>query len=151
VANIGIEQREDVERLHHIGAVGTCQRHVGLQAYVTTQGTNTAHNTLIGEVLALSDMVGSTAEILAYAAQSNREEFIIVTETGVDYALIRDNPGKRFYFPDPRPCCKDMKLITVEKVYHVLKTEENEIFVSDEIRERALLPLDKMLELAKRI
>ena len=42
-----------------------------------------------------------------------------------------------------------MKLNTVEKVCHVLKTGENEVRVSDEKRAGALAPLDKMLELAK--
>ena len=70
---------------------------------------------------------------------------------GVDFQLTEDNPDKIFYYPKTKPCCPDMKLITPEKVLHVLKTEENEVFVSDEIRERALIPLDRMLELAKRI
>ena len=42
-----------------------------------------------------------------------------------------------------------MKLITLDKIAHVLETEENEIEVSEETREKALLPLDRMLELAK--
>ena len=42
-----------------------------------------------------------------------------------------------------------MKLNTVEKVCHVLKTGENEVHVSDETRLKSLVPLDKMLEMAK--
>ena len=42
-----------------------------------------------------------------------------------------------------------MKLNTVEKVCHVLKTGENEVNVSDETRLKSLVPLDKMLEMAK--
>ena len=102
-------------------------------------------------ILESSDYIGSTADIISYAKKIDCEEFIICTEIGVDFQLIGDNPTKKFYFPKTKPCCPDMKLITPEKVLHVLKTEENEVFVSDEIRERALLPLDRMLELAKRI
>ena len=102
-------------------------------------------------VLESSDYIGSTADIISYAKKIEANEFIICTEIGVDFKLIEDNPNKKFYFPKTKPCCADMKLITPEKVLHVLKTEENEVFVSDEIRERALLPLDRMLELAKRI
>ena len=99
------------------------------------------------EVLAVSDMVGSTAEIIAYAAKSDAKEFIIGTEEGVAYQLQRDNPAKRFYFPETLPCCKDMKLNTLENILRVLESGEGEVTVSEEIRQKALLPLDKMLEL----
>ena len=102
-------------------------------------------------ILENSDYIGSTADIISYAKKIECDEFIICTEIGVDFQLITDNPDKKFYFPKTQPCCPDMKLITPEKVLHVLKTEENEVQVSDEIRERALIPLDRMLELAKRI
>jgi quinolinate synthase len=42
-----------------------------------------------------------------------------------------------------------MKLNTLEKVLHVLQTEENEVVLSKEMRESALAPLEKMLELGK--
>ena len=99
------------------------------------------------EVLAVSDMVGSTAEIIAYAAKSEAKEFIIGTEEGVAYQLQQDNPTKRFYFPDSLPCCADMKLNTPENILRVLESGEGEVTVSEEIRQKALLPLDKMLEL----
>ncbi len=100
-------------------------------------------------ILAISDMIGSTAEIIAYAKESDGTEFIVCTEDGIAYQLQNDHPDKRFYFPKTRPCCSDMKLNTPEKILHVLRTEENEVTVSEEIRERALLPLDRMLELAR--
>ena len=99
------------------------------------------------EVLAVSDMVGSTAEIIAYAAKSEAKEFIIGTEEGVAYQLQRDNPAKRFYFPETLPCCKDMKLNTLENILRVLESGEGEVTVSEELRQKALLPLDRMLEL----
>lgn len=101
------------------------------------------------EVLALSDYIGSTAEIIAYAKNSDASEFIVVTEDGVQYKLLSDNPGKRFYFPNPHPCCMDMKLNTLEGVLRVLKTEGNAVEVSEDVRRKALVPLDRMLELAK--
>lgn len=42
-----------------------------------------------------------------------------------------------------------MKLNTLEKLLHVLKTEENEITANDELRETSLIPLNAMLELAR--
>ena len=100
-------------------------------------------------VVALSDYVGSTAEIIDYAKQSMAKEFIICTEEGVDYRLMTDNPDKHFYFPHPHPCCADMKYNTVESVLAVLQKEDQEIIVDEEVRRLALLPLERMLGLAK--
>ena len=57
--------------------------------------------------------------------------------------------AKKFYTINERQICTDMKLVTLEKVYEVLKNESNQVQVSDELREAALKPLDRMLELAK--
>ncbi len=101
------------------------------------------------EILNLSHYIGSTAEIINYAKQSNCEEFIICTEDGVKFKLQYDNPNKKFYFPKTRPCCTDMKLNTLDKLLYVLETEENAIEVDDDVRKKSLIPLDKMLELGR--
>ena len=101
------------------------------------------------EVLEISDKLGSTAEIITFVKNSDANEFIICTEDGVDYKLRTDNPNKKFYFPQSCHCCADMKLNTPERILHVLKTEQNSIEIDEEIRKKALIPLDKMLELAK--
>ena len=100
-------------------------------------------------ILNISDYIGSTAEIIDFAKQSEKDEFIICTEDGVEFELIKTNPNKKFYFTKTRPCCVDMKLNTLDKLLKVLETEENPIEVDEETRERALLPLNRMLELAK--
>ena len=101
------------------------------------------------EVVELSDFAGSTAEIIDFARASTCKEFIICTEDGVDYKLVTDNPDKRFYYPNPHPCCADMKLNTLEAVLSVLEKEDKEIVVDSSIREGALRPLERMLELGK--
>ena len=101
------------------------------------------------EILELSDYIGSTADILKYANESEHGEFIICTEDGVGYPLKKNNPDKKFYFAGEQFKCMDMKLNTPEKLLHVLKTGENEIKVSKTKREKALLPLKRMLESAK--
>lgn len=101
------------------------------------------------EVLALSDYIGSTTEILQYARDSEADEFLVCTENGVRYALMAENPHKRFYFPDPLPCCQDMKRNTPEGILAVLETEDDAVEISEDIRQKALIPLDRMLELAK--
>ena len=101
------------------------------------------------QILNISDYIGSTAEIIDFAKQSENNEFIICTEDGVEFELIKTNPNKKFYFTKTRPCCVDMKLNTLDKLLKVLETEENPIEVDEETRERALVPLNRMLELAK--
>ena len=97
----------------------------------------------------VSDYVGSTAGIISKAKESDKKEFIICTEIGVEYKLKNDNPDKRVYFPTPTPVCADMKSITLEKILYALKTGENQVEIDEQIRLKALKPLDKMLELAK--
>ena len=101
------------------------------------------------EVVELSDFAGSTAEIIDFAKASSCKEFIICTEDGVEYKLVTDNPDKCFYYPNPHPCCADMKLNTLEAVLSVLEKEDKEIVVDSSIREGALRPLERMLELGK--
>ena len=101
------------------------------------------------ELLEISDYIGSTAEIISYVAGSQSEEFIICTEDGVDYKLTFDNPAKKFYYPNPHPCCADMKLNTLENILSVLEKEDKEVFVEEAVAENAWKPLDRMLELGR--
>ena len=99
------------------------------------------------DVLALSDFIGSTADILKYAGQCKSSEYIICTEAGIAGQLKKDNFGKRFYFSTPCPCCADMKRNTLESVLSVMIKEDNEIKLSEDVLRQARIPLDKMLEL----
>lgn len=107
-----------------------------------------SHPECPADVLALSDYVGSTAEIIDYAKAAGADEFIVCTEEGVLFRLLSDNPQKRFYFPDPHPCCTDMKLNTLARVLSVLEKEDHVVEVSEEVRRQALLPLERMLQIA---
>lgn len=100
-------------------------------------------------IVNISDFIGSTSEIMSYAKNSDALEYIICTEDGVNYQLMKDNPNKHFYYPNPRPCCLDMKLNTLESIYDVLLHENNEVIVDESIALKAILPLEKMLELGK--
>lgn len=97
----------------------------------------------------MSDYIGSTSGIIDYAGKSDKEEFIICTENGVCYELEKNNPGKKFYFTETEPVCHDMKLITLEKILHVLESGENEVKISQTLGSEAVKPLHNMLELAK--
>ena len=108
-----------------------------------------SHPECPAKVLERSDFVGSTSEIIEQAGKSDAKEFIICTESGVLYELQKRNPEKKFYFTETTPICRNMKKVTLEKVLHVLKTGENEVFVDDKLREESKKPLERMLELAK--
>lgn len=101
------------------------------------------------EILNEADYVGSTTGIIQYINTSNAEEFIIGTEIGVFYELRKNHPDKRFYPVINQQICNDMKLVTLDKVLSVLKNENNEVFVSDEVLRKAIKPLEKMLELSE--
>lgn len=101
------------------------------------------------EVLKISDYIGSTADIIDYANKSDKKEFIICTEDGVNFKLKSDNPDKMFYFVSPTPCCKDMKLNTLENILSVLEKEDKVVEIDEATRLAALVPLNRMLECAK--
>ena len=107
------------------------------------------HPECTDDVLSYADYIGSTSGIIDYSEKSEEDEFIVVTEIGVLYELQRRNPDKKFYFPEPLPVCADMKKITLQKVWDCLESNLNAVEVDEEIKEKALIPLNRMLELAR--
>lgn len=99
--------------------------------------------------LALADYAGSTAEILRYARESSCSSFIIATEEGVLWQLRRENPQKRFYSPREDFCCPGMKLATPEKIRDALKYNTGQVHIDEKLRQKALLPLERMLRMAQ--
>ena len=101
------------------------------------------------EVVNMADYAGSTSGIIEYVSKSEKKEWIIGTEVGVLYELQKQNPDNQFYFPKTKPVCMDMKRITLEKIKHVLQTEENQAVVDTKVTEQAKKALERMLELSK--
>lgn len=126
----------------------TC-RQVAEQKMIHPGAKVISHPECEKDVLAMSDYAGSTADLISYAGSCDATEFIVCTESGVEYKLINDNSDKKFIFVNPSPCCPDMKLNTLENILSVLEKENNTIEIDENIRRRALLPLDRMLECAK--
>ena len=108
-----------------------------------------AHPECREEILALADYIGSTSGIIDYATETDCGEFIICTERGVEYKLKQQNPDKKFYFPGVKWFCPNMKRNSLDKIIEALSTGAGEVHVDDAVRECALKPLDRMLELAK--
>ena len=154
--NLGSFVAKQVPEKNIILNDGCCPIHAKITA-AQLQSEKQAHpNALVlthpeceAEVVEMSDFVGSTAEIIDFAKESSSKEFIVCTEDGVDFKLATDNPDKRFYYPNPHPCCADMKLNTLESVLAVLEKEDKEITVDSDVCQGALKPLERMLELGK--
>ena len=154
--NLGSFVKKQVPEKNVILNAGYCPIHAKIKAEQLYEALEKHPNAMVlahpeceQEVLEEADFIGSTADIIRYAEESCSYEFIICTEDGVDFKLSSDNPKKKFYYPEPRPCCADMKLNTPESILSVLKKENNEILISDDVILTAMQPLKKMLELAR--
>ena len=146
---------EQVPEKHFVFNEGYCPVHEELQLRELMEAKAMhpdaevlSHPECREEVLKESDYIGSTSGIIQYAARSDSREFIVCTETGVRWKLEKDNPEKKFYFTKTEPVCRNMKLNTLEKLLHVLKTGENAVEVDQELQELSKKPLVRMLELA---
>ena len=116
-----------------------------------------AHPECKSVVLKLADHVGSTASLLNYSKNSKAKEFIVATESGILHEMKKRNPGKLFIPvpPNDSTCacneCNFMRLNTMEKLYNCLQYEKPEIFVDENIREKAVKPIQQMLEISERL
>lgn len=107
-----------------------------------------------GPVAKLADKIGSTAALLQYCKESEATEFIVATESGILHEMQKACPEKSFIPapPNDSTCacneCNYMKLITLEKLYNCLKYEWPNIEVDPKIAAKAILPINRMLELS---
>jgi quinolinate synthase len=112
-----------------------------------------AHPECAERVLRHADYVGSTSGILNYAKQSPATEFIIATEPGIIHQMVKACPEKTFIpAPGEGACacneCPHMRLNTMEKLYLCMKHLRPEITLDEELRQRALRPILRMLEMS---
>lgn len=107
-----------------------------------------AHPECHQSVSSLADFVGSTTEIMKFAAQSPNKKFIIATEKGVADRLKRDYPEKEFILIKDNLICPNMKWHTLTDIYNSLAKEEHEIFVNKDIASKALTCIDRMLKVS---
>ncbi len=98
------------------------------------------------EVVAMADKVASTAGMINFACESSAREFIVATEAGILHPLQKRCPDKHFYMASQSMVCPNMKKTTLDKVYRALVTLEPRVNVPREIRESAIVCLERMLE-----
>ncbi len=107
-----------------------------------------AHPECPESVLQMADYVGSTSALIEWCAASNAREFIVMTESGIQYSLSKLQ-GKQFYYVANENCncseCPYMKLNTLDKLRDCLANLEPRVELSAELMQRAVLPLERML------
>jgi quinolinate synthase len=113
-----------------------------------------AHPECEENVLRHADYIGSTSGIRRFAGASDAQTFIVATESGILHQMRKDNPDKSFIAAPPaNGClcndCPHMKLNTIEKLYLCLKHEAPEITMAEDLRLRALRPIERMLEMSE--
>jgi quinolinate synthase len=110
-----------------------------------------AHPECPEAILKMADFVGSTSTLIDYCVKSAAKEFIVVTESGVNYSLQKYGIGKKFYFVNNENCncseCPFMRLNTMEKLRDSLQNLKPRVEIDPEIMRRALVPIERMLAL----
>lgn len=114
-----------------------------------------AHPESETHILETASYIGSTSGMINYVKISSSNKFIVATEAGILYKMQQEVPNKML-IPAPsqedNTCacseCGFMKMNTLQKVYDCLLNEAPEITISEEIRTKALIPIERMLELS---
>lgn len=136
---------------------GSCYAHIQFTARslekVRTLYPNAplvAHPECLEAVRDMADEVCSTEKMVSFCKNNKADTFIIVTESGMITRLRREIPDKTFVAGPTEHCacseCKYMKMNTVEKLLACMKNRSPEIVLPEDIREKALVPIQRMLE-----
>ncbi len=115
-----------------------------------------AHPESEEHILDTATYIGSTSGMINYVKEHQEEKFIVATEAGILHKMQLEMPNTEL-IPAPaeedNTCacseCHFMKMNTMEKLYNCLLNESPSIDVPEPLRSRALLPIERMLELSK--
>ncbi len=143
---------------------GACHVHsrFSLEALLQLKAANPgvevlAHPECKAPILAQSDVIGSTKALLDHTIKSSAKRFIIATESGILFEMQRACPDKEFIPVPPEvtegvgcSCneCEYMRMNTLEKVYNCLLNESPEMQVPQEIAEKAISSIQRMLAMS---
>lgn len=126
-----------------------------------------------GAIARVADVVGSTAALLKFAVNSDNQEFLVVTESGILHEMQRQAPEKTFIPVPPEDSleseacsldgahsqmkccacneCNYMRMLTLEKLYNSLRYEWPTIEVEPAIAEKAVKPIQRMLDISAKL
>jgi len=114
-----------------------------------------AHPESEEHILKVANYIGSTSGMINYVKRHPYKKFIVATEAGILHKMQLEVPETTL-IPAPakedNTCacseCGYMKLNTLEKLYECLLTESPEISIDKKLQEKALKPIERMLELS---
>jgi quinolinate synthase len=112
-----------------------------------------AHPECQPNLLDLADFIGSTSRLLERAQTSPAPEFLVLTEPGILHQMEKRVPGKRFYpVPGIDGCacnmCPYMRMNTLAKLWQCLEDLQPRIELDEQLRQRALVPIERMLAMS---
>jgi len=119
-----------------------------------------AHPESPAAVLELADRVGSTTQIIRAACDMDNRQFIVATDEGIFYQLQKQAPDKEFIIAPTagagatcRSCahCPWMAMNDLEALAQIFERDDNEVFVDPVVGERAMVPLNRMLDFAREL
>lgn len=153
--NLGSYVSEEVPEKNFILNRGSCPRHnqINKEDILSLKKLHPrarvlAHPECKKEVLELSDYIGSTKGIINEIPKLDGDEFIIVTVKAIRYELENNYPDKTFYFLDKLTCI-NMNMHKKEDLLTCMDNPYNEVKIDKDLRQKALKPLERMLELGK--
>ena len=116
-----------------------------------------AHPESEEHILKTAAYIGSTSGLINYAKTDDAKEFIVATEAGILHEMQKEVPGKTLY---PAPAVEDntcacsecpyMKMNTMKKLYLCMKYELPEINVPENVQKKALIPIQRMLDISSK-
>lgn len=161
--NLGAYIREKTGRHMELWN-GTCMVHVAFsmeriaqQMMDHPEAKMIAHPESEEIVLQLAEYIGSTSNLIKFVAEDDAMEYIVATEEGILHQMKKVAPKKKFIpalvYDESCNCseCFYMKRNNMEKIYLCLKYELPEIIIEEELRLKALKPIERMLEMSKNV
>jgi len=113
-----------------------------------------AHPECPDTILKHADHIGSTRSILEYVTSYDAEEFIVATEQQIIHQMIKAAPEKTFIAAPGADgtcdCanCPFMAKNSLEKLYLAMLNEAPRVELPEDLRVKALAPLQKMLDMS---
>lgn len=114
-----------------------------------------AHPESEDHIIKAAEYVGSTTGLLNYVKNSSEKTFIVATESGILHQMQKENPEKTLIaapMEEDSTCacneCPYMKMNTMEKLYLCMLNESPSIEIGEDLREKALVPIERMLDLS---
>jgi quinolinate synthase len=90
----------------------------------------------------------STEGMIRFSKASEKNRFLVATETGILHRLHKEAPEKRFEAVSEKAICRYMKMITLPKLRDSLVEWKHVVTVPPEIAERARGAIDRMVAIS---